>query len=74
MQDNKNHSKECKEYYYSHCDVCKKCGSFDAGDFKNYGLFGFIGFERDELNELGLNHLDQESIRCEQCLMVKVGD
>ena len=30
--------------------------------------------ELTHYNKLGLNHLDQESIRCEQCLMVKVGD
>jgi hypothetical protein len=71
MKLNKNHFKECKEYYYSHCDICKKCGSFDVGDFEKNGLYGFIGFSRDQLNELELNHLNQDSIRCEQCLMIK---
>ncbi len=53
------------------CDICKKKGSFTAGNFAEYGLFGFIGFSRSDLDDLGLYHLDQDSIRCEKCLMIK---
>tara|TARA_R110002020_G_scaffold1935_1_gene8868 strand:+ start:18392 stop:18607 length:216 start_codon:yes stop_codon:yes gene_type:complete len=57
--------------HWSTCDLCKKEGSFIANDFEKEGLFGFIGFSRDQLNELGLNHLNKDSIRCEQCLTIK---
>ena len=68
----KAHKKECNtEWGWSHCDVCKKCGSFNAGNFKEDGLFGFIGFEIDDFNELNLGHLNNDSIRCEQCLKLE---
>ena len=68
----KAHKKECDtEWGWSHCDICKKCGSFNAGNFEEDGLFGFIGFTMNDLSELELNHLDEESIRCEQCLKLK---
>tara|TARA_R100001198_G_C5226465_1_gene206946 strand:- start:369 stop:563 length:195 start_codon:yes stop_codon:yes gene_type:complete len=56
--------------YKNQCDCCKKYGSFTAHNFAENGLFGFIGFSKKDLNELGLNHLDNDSIRCENCLMV----
>ena len=40
--------------------------------FSEYGLFGFIDFSRSDLDNLGLYHLNQDSIRCEKCLMIKV--
>lgn len=63
------HKKECEtDFTWSHCDICGQCGSFDAGNFDEDGLFGFIGFTMDDLRELELTHLDEDSIRCRKCL------
>jgi hypothetical protein len=63
--------KKKQKQLLSSCDICKKNGSFNASDFEKNGLYGFIGFSRDQLNELELSHLNEDSIRCEQCLMIK---
>ena len=58
---------------WSNCDQCGKYGNFDAGNFAEEGLFGFIGFELNDFIELGLTHLNENSIRCETCLTKKEG-
>lgn len=53
-------------YELTKCDICNKYGEFDEGNF-----YGFIGFTQQELKAIGLSHLDEESVRCDKCLMLK---
>ena len=56
---------------WCNCDYCGEYGHFSTNNFSEYGLFGFIDFSRSDLDNLGLYHLNQDSIRCEKCLMIK---